>query len=124
MKRTEYNTLIFSLLVSLSIVQVLASWIFKFSFSWPLYLSTILLMAFLFFVKIEIVATLFKVILEKLQKFNNTLFMGVVYFLILSPVGFIRRKVSGYKVRTSVKKEQSTYLQAPGVKSNDFTRPF
>lgn len=124
MKRSEYNTLIFSLLVFLTLIQVLTSLIFKLPFSWPLYLLTIFLLMFLFFVKVEKVAVVFKAFFEKLQSFNNFVFMAIVYFVVLSPVGFLRRTTRGHKVRTSVKKANASYLEEPGVRSKDFTRPF
>jgi hypothetical protein len=58
-----------------------------------------------------------------ISRVTNPIVMGVVYFLILTPVGLIRRIVSGPRL-SRARGQESCWAQVDGNRSGDMRRQF
>lgn len=55
---------------------------------------------------------------------NNTILMGLLYFVILCPAGIARKLVGASKVQKKIDLEASTYFEVPKKLSADHKNPF
>lgn len=64
--------------------------------------------------------------LERLAKANNAIVLGVFFFLVLTPIGFVTRKLGGSRFHSLQARQRESYWQARADhgKEIDFTKMY